>query len=151
MIFVILLTPAPFSADTKNTLIPNLKTPKNIKFRFYSHQHTNSLFCHQAENVDTGTAGGAGDKSQVWVIRNKTKRQIMMQEPPTDKFQPEVGSDYSDDGDDDHEDEEHHHKGEHSDEGHHDLKHVSCLKNIHNESYCEGWKEATCNMKNRQE
>ena len=75
----------------------------------------------------------------------------MMQEPPADKFQPEVGSDYSDDGDDDHEDEEHHHKGEHSDEGHHNLKHVSCLKNIHNESYCEGWKEATCNMKNRQE
>ena len=65
MIFVILLTPAPFSADTKNTLIPNLKTPKNIKFRFYSHQHTNSLFCHQAENVDTGTAGGVGDKYQV--------------------------------------------------------------------------------------
>ena len=84
----------------------------------------------------------------------------MMQEPSGDKFQPEVGSDYSDDGDYDHDDGEehhkgdHHHKSEHSDKVEkedHNLKHISCLKNVHNESYCKGWKEATCNMKNRQE
>ena len=82
----------------------------------------------------------------------------MIQEQSGDKFQPEVGSDYSDDGDYDHHDDEHHHKGEHHREGEHsdevkkepNLKHISCLKNIHNESYCEGWKEATCAMKNRQ-
>merc|ERR1712212_353382 len=57
------------------------------------------------------------------------------------EFQPEVGSDYSDDGDYDHEKEK----------GHNNLKHISCLKNIHNESYCQGWKKATCEAKNRQE
>ena len=74
------------------------------------------------------------------------------------EFQPEVGSDYSDDGEYDHEDDEHHHNGRHSDEehhhekekGHNNLKHISCLKNIHNESYCQGWKKATCDAKNRQ-
>ena len=30
------------------------------------------------------------------------------------------------------------------------MKHVSCLKNIPNDSYCEGWKKATCDKKNRQ-
>merc|ERR1712179_712209 len=66
----------------------------------------------------------------------------------------EVGTDYSDDGDDDHQDGEHHHKDEHTDEVEkegHNFNHVSCLKNIHNESYCQGWKNATCDMKNRQE
>ena len=75
------------------------------------------------------------------------------------EFQPEGGSDYSDDYEDDedgddYEDDEDHHD---SDEGHHhekekgghNLKHVSCLKNIHNESYCQGWKKATCDAKNR--
>ena len=59
VIFVILLTPVSFSADTKNTLIPDLQTPKKHKI----HQNTLiHIFCHQAENFDTGTAG---DKYQV--------------------------------------------------------------------------------------
>merc|ERR1711990_1034022 len=85
------------------------------------------------------------------------------QEGSGNEFQPEVGSDYSDDDDDgehhddEHHDDEHHDVDEHHDEhhneakqGHQNLKHTSCLKNIHNESYCEGWKKATCDMKNMQ-
>merc|ERR1711974_193031 len=81
------------------------------------------------------------------------------QEGSGNGFQPEVGSDYSDDDDDgEHHDDEHHDNEHHDDEhhnevnkGHQNLKHTSCLKNIHNESYCEGWKKATCDMKNMQE
>ena len=60
MIFVILLTPAPFSTDTKNTLIPDFLTQKNTKFMIFAPKHTNSHF------FDTSTAGGAGDKYEVW-------------------------------------------------------------------------------------
>ena len=35
MIFVFLLTPEPFSADTKNTLIPDFLTPKYTKFKIF--------------------------------------------------------------------------------------------------------------------
>merc|ERR1711974_307597 len=84
------------------------------------------------------------------------------QEGSGNGFQPEVGSDYSDDDsehhDDEHHNDEHHDNGHHHDEhhdearkGHQNLKHTSCLKNIHNESYCKGWKKATCDMKNMQE
>ena len=46
--FVILLTPAPFSADTKNILIPDLLTPKNTKFKIFTPKHTKShFFSHQ--------------------------------------------------------------------------------------------------------
>ena len=44
VIFVILLTQAPFSTDTKNTQIPDFLTPKKHKIN---------------------DAGGAGDKYQV--------------------------------------------------------------------------------------
>ena len=40
VIFVILLTPVSFSADTKNTLIPDLSTPKKHKIQVFSHQNT---------------------------------------------------------------------------------------------------------------
>ena len=39
VIFVILLTPAPFSADTKNT---DFSTPKNTKLKIFTPKHTNS-------------------------------------------------------------------------------------------------------------
>ena len=42
--FVILLTPAPFSADTKNTLIPDFLTPENPKFMIFTPKHNNSHF-----------------------------------------------------------------------------------------------------------
>ena len=44
VIFVFLLTPAPFSADTKNTLIPDFLTPKYTKFKIFTPKHTNSHF-----------------------------------------------------------------------------------------------------------
>ena len=44
VIFVFLLTPAPFSADTKNTLIPNFLKPKYTKFKIFTPKHTNSHF-----------------------------------------------------------------------------------------------------------
>merc|ERR1712212_1030320 len=44
------------------------------------------------------------------------------QDTAGNEFQPEVGSDYSDDGEYDHEDDEHHHNGRHSDEEHHHEK-----------------------------
>merc|ERR1719295_2309557 len=70
------------------------------------------------------------------------------EETSISQFQPEVGSDYSDDDhDDEHHDDEHHNEAK---QGHQNLKHTSCLKNIHNESYCQGWKEATCDKKNMQ-
>merc|ERR1711990_530898 len=75
------------------------------------------------------------------------------QEGSGNEFQPEVGSDYSDDDDDgEHHDVDEHHDEHHNEakQGHQNLKHTSCLKNIHNESYCEGWKKATCDMKNMQ-
>ena len=43
VIFVILSTPAPFSADTKNALIPDFLTQKNTKFKIFTP--------HQAENL----------------------------------------------------------------------------------------------------
>ena len=42
VIFVILLTPAPFLTDTKNTLIPDFLTPKNKKIMIFTSKHTNS-------------------------------------------------------------------------------------------------------------
>ena len=36
VIFVFLLTPAQFSADTKNTLIPNFLKPKYTKFKIFT-------------------------------------------------------------------------------------------------------------------
>ena len=42
--FVIFLTPAPFSTDTKNTPIPDFLTPKNTKFMIFILKHTNSHF-----------------------------------------------------------------------------------------------------------
>ena len=44
VIFVILLTPAPFSTDTKNTLIPDFLTPKNTKFMIFTPKQNNSHF-----------------------------------------------------------------------------------------------------------
>ena len=44
VIYVILLTPAPFSNDTKKTLIPDFLTPKNTKFMIFTPKHTNSQF-----------------------------------------------------------------------------------------------------------
>ena len=66
MIFVILLTPAPLSTDTKNTLIPDFLTPKNTKFMIFTPKHANShLFDTSLKSFDTSTAGGACDKYQV--------------------------------------------------------------------------------------
>ena len=45
LIFVILLTPAPFSADTKNTPNPDLLTPKTHKIAdFYTCERANTTF-----------------------------------------------------------------------------------------------------------
>ena len=44
VIFVTLLTPAPFSTDTKNTLIPDFLTPKNTKFMISTPKYTNLHF-----------------------------------------------------------------------------------------------------------
>ena len=41
VIFVILLTPTPFSADTKNT---DFSTRKNTKFKIFTPKHTYSHF-----------------------------------------------------------------------------------------------------------
>ena len=59
VIFVFLLTRAPFSADTKNRLIPDFFDTKIHKIEdFHTKTHKSTFF-------DIGTAGGAGDKSQV--------------------------------------------------------------------------------------
>ena len=42
VIFVILLTPAKFQADIKNSLILDFLTPKNTKFRILTPKHINS-------------------------------------------------------------------------------------------------------------
>ena len=47
MIFVILLTPAPFPADTKNTLIPDLLTPKHKILDFHTKTHEFTFFLTQ--------------------------------------------------------------------------------------------------------
>ena len=102
----------------------------------------------------TGDCGDDGCLCHIKIAckeKNEKENQEPENQEPTEE---EVGTDYSDDGDDDHQDGEQHHKDEHTDEVEkegHNFNHVSCLKNIHNESYCEGWKEATCDMKNRQE
>ena len=44
LIFVIFWTPAPFSIDTKNTLIPDFLTPKNTKFMIFTPKQNNSHF-----------------------------------------------------------------------------------------------------------
>ena len=63
VIFVFLLTPAPFSADTKNTPIPNFVDTKIHKIQdFHTKTH---IILRKAEYFDTGDANGAGDKSQV--------------------------------------------------------------------------------------
>ena len=61
----------------------------------------------------------------------------------------EEGADYEEEDDDNEEKNSNKAKKGHHDI-HNDLKHVSCLKNIPNDSYCEGWKKATCDKKNRQ-
>jgi len=42
--FVIFLTPAPFSTDTKNTPIPDFLTLKKHKIHDFTQKHTNSHF-----------------------------------------------------------------------------------------------------------
>ena len=44
VIFVFLLTSVPFPTYTKNTLIPNLLTPKCTKFKICTQKHSNSHF-----------------------------------------------------------------------------------------------------------
>ena len=67
VIFVILLTPAPFSGDTKKThQIQIFWHQKNTTFQLFTPKHTNLQY------FDTCTACGACDKYQVWAHSNRT-------------------------------------------------------------------------------
>merc|ERR1712212_361091 len=79
----------------------------------------------------TGDCGDDGCLCNIKIsCQEKNDKESENQEGSGNEFQPEVGSDYSDDDDDgEHHDDEHHaeHHGE-AEKGHQNLKHTSCLK-----------------------
>ena len=57
MKFVIMLTPAPFSANTKNTIVPNFWHQKNTKFHISTPKHISSQYFDTRLRILTPACG----------------------------------------------------------------------------------------------